>query len=44
MEQRWFGSDYRRAEIIQDIGHFLHSGVRLYTSEHVLKDDRSNPL
>lgn len=44
MEQRWFGSDDRRAEIIQDIGHFLHSGVRLYTSEHVLMDDRSNPL
>ena len=44
MEQRWFGSDDRRAEIIQDIGHFLHSGVRLYTSEPVLKDDRSNPL
>lgn len=38
MEQRWFGSDYRRSEIIQDIGHFLQSGVRLYTSEYLLKD------
>ena len=40
MEQRWFVGDRARAEIVQDIGHFLHSGVRLYTSEYVLKDDR----
>ena len=38
MERRWFGSDDRRAEIVQDIGHFLRGGVRLYTTEHVLKD------
>ena len=38
MERRWFGGDDRRAEIVQDIGHFLRGGVRLYTTEHVLKD------
>lgn len=38
MRDRWFGSDSQRAEIVQDIGHFLLSGVRLYTSEHVLKE------
>ena len=38
MEQRWFCNEHGRSEIIQDIGHFLHSGVRLYTTEHVIKD------
>jgi hypothetical protein len=39
MRDRWFGCDDQRGEIIQDIGHCLHSGERLYTSEHVLKDE-----
>jgi hypothetical protein len=38
MEQRWFGSEAERAEIVQDIGHFLQAGVRLYTTEHIIKD------
>lgn len=37
MCSRWFIDDDGRRQIIQDIGHFLASGTRLYTSEHVLK-------
>jgi hypothetical protein len=37
MRERWFVSDEARQQIIQDIGHFLASGTRLYTTEHVLK-------
>ena len=37
MRYRWFASDEARQQIIQDIGHFLDSGTRLYCSEYVLK-------
>lgn len=37
MRTRWFVDENGRQQIIQDIGHFLASGTRLYTSEHVLK-------
>jgi hypothetical protein len=37
MRDRWFVDESGRQQIIQDIGHFLASGIRLYTSEHVLK-------
>lgn len=37
MRERWFPTPDLRAQIVQDIGHFLHSGVRLYTSEYIYK-------
>jgi hypothetical protein len=37
MRERWFINDAGRAQIIQDIGHFLASGTRLYTTEHVFR-------
>lgn len=37
MRERWFDSPAGREAIIQDVGHFLHSAVRLYTSEHVIR-------
>jgi hypothetical protein len=37
MRTRWFVDDDGRRQIVQDIGHFLASGVRLYTSEYVFK-------
>lgn len=37
MRERWFCSDHGRGEIVQDIGHFLQSGTRLYASEYVLR-------
>ena len=37
MEQRWFATEEGRQQIVQDIGHFLASGTRLYCSEYVLR-------
>ena len=37
LEQRWFDSDRGRAEIIQDVGHFLKGAVRMFTTEHILR-------
>ena len=37
LEQRWFDSERGRAEIIQDVGHFLKSAVRMFTTEHLLR-------
>ena len=37
MRTRWFIDEDGRRQIIQDIGHFLASGTRCYTSEHVLR-------
>ncbi len=37
MHSQWFSSDAGRAAIVHDVGHFLLSATRLYTSEHVLK-------
>lgn len=37
MRSRWFIDEDGRRQIIQDIGHFLASGTRCYTSEHVLR-------
>lgn len=37
MRSRWFVDEDGRRQIIQDIGHFLASGTRLYTTEHVQK-------
>jgi len=37
MMDRWFDSEAGRAAIRQDVGHFLESATRLYTTEHVLR-------
>lgn len=37
LEQRWFDSECGRAEIIQDVGHFLKGAVRMFTTEHILR-------
>jgi hypothetical protein len=37
MMDRWFESEAGRAAIRQDVGHFLESATRLYTTEHVLR-------
>ncbi len=38
LEERWFESDAGRAQITQDVGHFLKSGNRMFTSEYVLRE------
>lgn len=37
LENRWFDSESGRLQIVQDIGHFLKSGNRMFTSEYVLR-------
>ena len=37
LEQRWFDSERGRAEIVQDVGHFLKGAVRMFTTEHILR-------
>jgi hypothetical protein len=37
LETRWFDSDRGRDQIIQDVGHFLKSATRMFTSEYVLR-------
>jgi hypothetical protein len=36
MQERWFADDRGRDEIVHDLGHFLKSANRMYTSEHRL--------
>lgn len=37
MQDRWFVDERGRAEIIQDVGHFLKGATRMYCTEHRVK-------